>query len=78
MGLMAIKQAGIPSDSVDQVTDFIDTLWTDVIQVLIENLIEMIWNLAVAIFIDLAPAWGFVLMLTCWLYIFNRKFIETR
>lgn len=68
---------GIPSDSVDQVLDFIDTIWTDVIEVLILAIIEMLWDLIVGIFVDLAPAWGFALVLCFWLFMFHRKYIES-
>lgn len=68
---------GIPSDSVDRVTDFIDSIWAQIL-VLILALIEMLWDLFVAVFIDITPALGFALVLCLWLYMFNVKFIEDR
>lgn len=68
---------GLPSDSIDRVLDFIDDIW-DGIAVLALALIEMLWNLFVAIFIDLTPALTFALVLCFWLYMFHTKYIETR
>lgn len=72
-----INQVGIPSDSVDQVFDFVDTIWQDVVSVLLLALLEMLWGLVVSIFIDLAPVWGFALMLTFWLFMFYTKYVES-
>ena len=66
---------GIPSDSVDRIFDFIDTIW-DQILVLVIALVEMGWTLFVKVFIDLAPAFGFALIMCFWLYMFYTKFIE--
>jgi len=70
-----IAHASIPSDTVDTVLDFIDTIWTDLVEVLLLALIEMIWDLVVNIFIDLAPAWGFALVMFFWCYMFYWKYI---
>lgn len=66
---------GIPSESIDRVTDFIDDLWDGVL-VIVLALIEMLWDLFVAVFIDITPALGFSLVLAAWLYMFQRKYIE--
>jgi len=66
---------GIPSDSIDRIFDFIDSIW-DQILVLVVALIEMGWTLMVNVFIDLVPAFGFSLVLCFWLYVFYAKYIE--
>lgn len=68
---------GIPDDSVDRIFDFIDDIW-DGVEVLVLALIEMLWDLFVAVFIDITPALGFALILSAWLYMFHVKYTETR
>lgn len=70
-----IAQGGIPTDAVDMVIDFIDTIWTSLVEVLVLALLEMIWTLFLEIFIDLAPIWGLSLVIFVWCYFFYMKFI---
>lgn len=66
---------GIPSGAVDSIFDFIDEI-VAMLVTLIEALIEMVWDLVVNVFTDLAPAFGFALILCFWLYVFYAKYIE--
>ena len=70
-----IAQGGIPTDAVDMIIDFIDTIWTSLVEVLILAFLEMIWTLFLEIFIDLAPIWGLSLVIFAWCYFFYMKFV---
>ena len=73
--LNTIAQVSLPANTVERVLDFIETLWTDLVAVLVVAFLEMLWELFLNIFIDLAPAWGFALVLFGWCYFFYIKFI---
>jgi len=68
---------GIPSDSIDRIFDFIDSIW-DGLETLVIALIEMLWNLFLAVVVDITPALGFSLVICLWLYLFQAKFLSTR
>lgn len=69
-------QVGLPTDAVDMVIDFLDTLFTNLVGVLILAFLELVWTLFLEIFIELAPAWGLALVIFAWSYFFYRKFVE--
>lgn len=66
---------GIPSDSIDSITDFIDQIVTALVTTMFQPFLENVWEAFVFIFITLAPTIGFLLLITIFLYMFSQKYL---
>lgn len=68
--------AGNMTDAIYQtIIDFIETITTNVVQVVWDAGIEEIWNTLVYVFVTMSTTWGFLLILSIFLYMFHRKYI---
>lgn len=75
INMINFAQVGLPTNAVDMVLDFIDTLFTNLVGVLLLAFLELIWNIFIDIFIELAPVWGLSLVIFAWSYFFYNKFV---